>query len=577
MLLDSRAAIEAPGHHLKTPLICAAQAGRAQAVKLLLKRKATFRGIDENGMTALHWAAHNGHQETVEVLSEKKGSRDAVDNMGRTALHLAAYQSQFAVVDLLQRKGMPLDRRCEKGLTALHYACMADSLEITKLLLTTGADVEASEAQYQQRPLHIAAIRGSVSILELLCNKGATLDARNSVGDRPVCVASRFGHDEVVRMLLDRGSPLSLKFDTESREDSLLCLAALGGHEKVASLLLARGASIVKKDKNGWPPVRYVTYYGHTNILRLFLSSNKIPDANLPEIIQLPVTVGFAPGVSNENKAEIQDLLRQYMRYPAPVPAPAQGPVPGPISVQGPVPAPSSVPTPSRHEQADNAISRAYSSVPFAVEAGSTTVYELSGGADEEPSDESHSTSEHIQQSTHIAGPSTTIVGRRTVSPEMRHPEPTQPLAGDRIAALLRDVRETSPAPLPASTSIPGSGRPRIDEAPRVSATYTPVSFIYNPTPSPPVHSHNMPHRGRNTVLITPPPAGQPVGAARAPRSLPTYEHSARRNDPRTLAEGRGGDGDSDSDSISSVYTAPEGDADESISNIRGTTVQGHT
>ena len=135
----------------------------------------------------------------------------------------------------------------------------------------TGADVEASETQHQQRPLHIAAARGSVSILELLCDMGATIDARNGVGDRPACVASRFGHVGVVQRLLDRGSPLSLKFDTGFREDSLLCLAGLGGHCAVASLLIARGASIVKKDETGWPPVRYAVYYGHADILQLFL------------------------------------------------------------------------------------------------------------------------------------------------------------------------------------------------------------------------------------------------------------------------------------------------------------------
>ncbi|KAJ5966080.1 hypothetical protein N7481_012794 [Penicillium waksmanii] len=583
---DNRAAIEVLGRERKTPLICAAEAGRSRAVKLLLKRKANSRIIDETGMTALHWAAYNGHEETVGILSEKKGSLDAVNNMGRTALHLATIQSRFAVVDSLQRKGMQLDKRCNTGLTALHYACMADSFEITRLLLMTGADVEASETQHQQRPLHIAAARGSVPILELLCERGATLDARNGFGDRPACVASRFGHVGAVQKLLDRGSPVCLKFETGFREDSLLCLAALGGHWAVASLLLARGASIVKKDETGWAPVRYAAYHGHTSILQLFLSSNKIPNANLPEIIQLPQTIGFAPMVSPEKKVEVQQLLGQSLRYPAPVAVPAstQGPVPGPISVQGPVPrplpAPISEPVPSRREQAANAISTAYTSpasAPFASEAGSTAIYELPTSPDRESADGNHSTttSVHMQRNMTLVEPtSTAIVGQRVLTPEMRHPEPTQAVAGDRIAALLHGAHDV-PAPRPASTSTstvtsaPGPGRSRDREAPQLSATYTPVSFIYSPTPSPPVRSYAVPHRGRNSVLITPPLAEQSVDAARVPRSLPTYENTGPRNESAIRKEEQDGDldSDSDSDSISSVYTAPEGDADVSISN----------
>jgi ankyrin repeat protein len=588
ILLDNRAAIEAPGQDRKTPLICAAEAGRSQAVKLLLKRKATSRGLDETGMTALHWAAYNGHEEIVRILSEKKGSLDAVNNMGRTALHLATIQSQFAVVDCLQRKGMQLDKRCNTGLTALHYACMADSFEITRLLLMTGADVEASESQHQQRPLHIAAARGSVPILELLCERGAALDARNGVGDRPACVASRFGHVGAVQKLLDRGSPVCLKFETGFREDSLLCLAALGGHWAVASLLLARGASIVKKDETGWTPVRYAAHYGHTSILQLFLSSNKIPHANLPEIIQLPQTIGFAPVVSTEKKVEVQQLLGQFSKYPAPAPAPAstQGPIPGPISVQGPVPRPPPAlitePAPSRREQAGISMSTAYASpAPFASEAGSTAIYELPGSLDRgpEPAEGNHSTpSEHLQGNMNSVEPTTAIVGQRVLTPEMRHPEPTQAVAGGRIAALLHSADglstsapkgSSTSASASTSTSVSGPSQSRDHEAPRVSATYTPVSFIYSPTPSPPVRSYAIPHRGRNSVLITPPLAEQSAEAARVPRSIPPYEDTVPRIESTTREEEQGGDSDSDSDSISSVYTAPEGDenADVSISN----------
>jgi len=174
ILLEHKASIEALGSDRKTPLICA---GSSEAVELLLKRKASSLSTDDAGMTGLHWAAYNGHEETVRILfrEKNKGLLDMVNNIGRTALRLAVMQSQFAVVELLQRKGIPLDTRCKTGLTSLHYACMADSYEIANLLLLSGADIEASESQHQQRPLHIVASKGSIHILNLLCDKGASL------------------------------------------------------------------------------------------------------------------------------------------------------------------------------------------------------------------------------------------------------------------------------------------------------------------------------------------------------------------------------------------------------------------
>lgn len=576
MLLDNKATLEAPGRNHKTPLICAAEAGRSQAVKLLLDRRAIYRSTDGEGMTAFHWAAYNGHEETVRILSEKKALLESANNMGRTALHLATIQSQFAVVDFLQRKGMSLDRRCKAGLSALHYACMADSFEITRLLLMTGADVEASETQHQQRPLHIAAARGSVSILELLCDMGATIDARNGVGDRPACVASRFGHVGVVQRLLDRGSPLSLKFDTGFREDSLLCLAALGGHWAVASLLIARGASIIKKDETGWPPVRYAIYYGHADILQLFLSSHKIPEANLPEIVQLPASIGFAPEVSLEKKEEVQSLLGQAMKSPvplsAPVPAPALtsdtvlNPAPGLTLAHINVPTTVSADIPLQSEQSDTPIPRDTGTVPHrppsAVEAGSTTVYELPGSLDSETTP-----IPNTQQTTNTTSP---ILNQTPNAPEMRQPEPIQPLANDRIAAMLRNAHGASNSSVQNPGSIPPTFPPRSrsqsrsrDGIPQVSATYTPVSLVYHPTPSPPVRSYAIPHRGRKSALVTP-PSVETVGMDQVPRSLPLYE----MNSSIPLSSGNRVDGDSDSDSITSVYTAPEGDVEREISNL---------
>lgn len=579
ILLDRKANIEALGSDRKTPLICAAEAGSSKAIEHLLKRNASPRSTDDTGMTALHWAAYNGHGEAVIILSEKKKvSLDTVNKMGRTALHLAVMQSQFAVVDILQRKGIPLDRRCKAGLTALHYACMADSFEIANLLLLSGADVEASESQHQQRPLHIVASKGSIHILDLLCDKGASLDARNGIGDRALCVASRYGHTATVQKLLDRGSPLSMKFETGLREDSPLCLAAMGGHFNVSSLLLNRGASPLKKDEAGWQPFRYAAYHGHPEVLGLLLSRSNISEAGIPDIMNMPQTIGFSPSVSEEKRHEVLQLLGQAFRsansthmspsapssYPHSSHTPAQhlpqpaANTPAQVSTHSPVPQSLSL----RHS-----ISRAYAPLVFHAPFPSPTVFEADSSTPQElPGSLGYDSLNTRSVSPGNEQPASQIALARDISRTgMKEAgprnEPTLPLTSDRVAALSRETHGT-PRPQSQQRRTRSPTRPQAHKLPRVHATYTPISLP--PSPSPPVQSSQaLPYRTgtRSSMALSPLNLNQPIEEAQIPRSVLSQQYVVPRTGSQYLE--RQDDDSSDTDSISSVYTAPEGENPE--------------
>lgn len=542
ILLENRATIDARGRDHKTPLICAAEAGRKQAVEFLLKRKASPRDLDDSEMTALHWAAYNGHEEIVRILSEKKGLLDMVNRMGRTALHLAVIQSQFAVVEFLQRKKAPLEIRCNTGLTALHYACMADSFEITRLLLSANADVEAVEAQNQERPLHIVAGRGSVFLLDLLCGKGATLDARNKLGDRPLDVACRFGHVDVAKKLLDRGSTLGIKVGTWP-----LCLAAMGGHWHLASLLLERGASPVMEDDSGWQPIRCAAYYGQPDVLHLFLTNGKVRDTDIAKIINMPDTIGFSPGVPEDRMNQVQQLINQASSHSFqwPMMSNSLDLEYGSYQVESQRNSPSGPFTPPPVQQ---------QTFLAPVEADSSTQVELPGSLDREVSSD---------------------IGSLDTSPRTAIPEswpPNQdplPLTSNRVTALVRESRGSSPLRNQNRRYHGSRSRSRsgTSDVPLVSAICTPVSsssFISRPQHQSSSSSHRpLTHRPREEMFGSRTTGSRstselPCDVERIPRTMPTNSYATVRAGSQTRTHTQGDDHDSDSDSISSVYTAPE-------------------
>lgn len=361
VLLNSKMNINAPGSDKRTPLICAAAMGKLSAVELLLKKKASSRCVDEAGMTALHWAAFNGHTEIVRLLDQKKGLSAMTNITGRTALHLGVMNSQFAVVELLLRKeDVSLEARCDSGLTPLHYACTAINVEITRLLLTAGSDLEAQTGGDQRTPVHIAAADGSMALLNLLCDKGASLDARDAMGDRALCVACRQGHAAAVQNLLNRGSSLYQKFGNRLHEDSPLCLAVMGGHLPVVSLLLQHGASVARSDETGWQPARYAAYYGHPDVLQ-FLLVNSSPSTNAGLDPALTADkIGFAPHVTvpEERKNKVRELLGQAQQNQFSVESPPE-PVPRDLPLPPAAPAaykPYKLVLPSSQNRARNVI-----------------------------------------------------------------------------------------------------------------------------------------------------------------------------------------------------------------------------
>ncbi|XP_021255598.1 BRCA1-associated RING domain protein 1 isoform X2 [Numida meleagris] len=133
---------------------------------------------------------------------------------GETLLHIASIKGDLAAVEELLKNGADPNVKDNAGWTPLHEACNHGHQEVVELLLQHKALVNSAGYQ-NDSPLHDAAKNGHVSIAELLLLYGASRDAVNIFGLRPVDYAESKKMKSVL-MLPVKNESLSFSQPSES-------------------------------------------------------------------------------------------------------------------------------------------------------------------------------------------------------------------------------------------------------------------------------------------------------------------------------------------------------------------------
>ncbi|CAE7446632.1 ANK1, partial [Symbiodinium microadriaticum] len=288
-----------------TPLYESSYWGHLEIVRLLLEAMAEPNLATDSG-TPLLAASLHGHVESMRLLLEARADVHRGNSEGKTPLWAAARSGDVESVQLLLEKGAQKEQVAqsfkawqdwERETTALAAAAGNGHVSVVQVLLGAAADVGVQNA-FGFTPLELASRAGHAEVVRLLlehatatgrvfrCNVGLRLAAQKGhagvVGlliqakadkddvdqeGSALCVASLAGKAGVARQLLELRADHRL---SNSRGATPLWNAAFQGFADIVSLLLAARADMEHADHEGATPVWIAAFTGHLPILRLF-------------------------------------------------------------------------------------------------------------------------------------------------------------------------------------------------------------------------------------------------------------------------------------------------------------------
>ncbi|KAK7866261.1 hypothetical protein R5R35_001690 [Gryllus longicercus] len=296
-----------------TPLHVFAGDGDVGLVARLLKHGAPLQErTSVSELTPLHKAAENGHVSVCGLLLDFGAHVDSATALGVTALHVAARRGRLEACRLLLRRGAAVNAKDWNGVTALRWAARGDHYDVCALLQEYGADTRFLDASAPSATFRRLAAEGNATLVRLLVEGGASVnaadeggvpplhwavrarnaafahalidagahvDARSGRGEPALLWAARALSDDMSALLLSRGAAASA---AAADGQTALHLCARLGREAACQLLLRHGADADARDAQGRAPLHLAAAEGHFLVCRLLAEHGagaRLPDA----------------------------------------------------------------------------------------------------------------------------------------------------------------------------------------------------------------------------------------------------------------------------------------------------------
>ena len=197
------------------------------------------------------------------------------------------------------------------GWAPLHLAAVKGYLPIVQILIANRADVNIQN-NFGCSPLHLACITGHSTIIQYLIAKGADVNIKNNNGETPLFVAAERGHLAIIQYLVEKGganintiskkrqTPLYIAYMKKHLDiikflignganvniqnddgETLLYIAIREEESEIVQILIANRANPNIQNNFGWAPLHMACIRGDLIIVRFLIENYSNTDVNI--------------------------------------------------------------------------------------------------------------------------------------------------------------------------------------------------------------------------------------------------------------------------------------------------------
>ncbi|KAF7858004.1 hypothetical protein EAF04_009360 [Stromatinia cepivora] len=169
-------------------------------------------------------------------------------------------------VEVTEEQSTVINRKDKEGNVPLHRAALKGHLKIVEILKRRGAEIHTTNTKHCTAFL-LATTNGHIEVVKFLYECGADIHTANNYGLTPLHTASHNGHIEVVKFLYEYGANLHTP---DNNGWTPLNTASDNGHVEVVKFLYENGADadIHTANNYSWTPLNLASLNGHIEVIK---------------------------------------------------------------------------------------------------------------------------------------------------------------------------------------------------------------------------------------------------------------------------------------------------------------------